>query len=185
MAKNLIQQDINSNKGSKIKEERELGKKIYDIRVNTTKYKISNAIFMGILLFLLCLTLIRFIVIFKNWLVITISIIASISCVIWMILAIKKSLIKVNYVLYENYLVKSIEDWDDYANHLDFTGYKIKTSVTDKIFKPKTSTIYLFYNDKKLPILKLSCIEEDCEKVMRIILNTINARKKEKENPNE
>lgn len=182
MAKNLIQQDIKSNKSSKIKNERELGNQIYNISVNTKKYRISNAIFMGILLFLLILTLIRFIVIFKNWLVITISIIASISCVIWMILAIKKSLIKVNYTLYENYLVKSIEDWDDYADHLNFTGYKIKTSLADKLFKPKTSTIYLFYNNKQLPILKLSCIEEDCEKVMHIILHTINTRK-DKNNP--
>ena len=98
-----------------------------------------------------------------------------------MILAIKKSLIKVNYTLYENYIVKSIEDWDDYADHLNFTGYKISTSLADRLFKPKTSTIYLFYNDKTLPIVKLSCIEEDCENVIKIILNTINIRKNQAE----
>jgi hypothetical protein len=48
-------------------------------------------------------------------------------------------------------------------------GYKIKTAIVDKMFKPKTKTIILYYNDKYLPYLKLSCISEDTTKLIELI----------------
>lgn len=180
----LIKKDIkNKKKQEKLEywHPTNLGNKLYTISVNSHKYRVSNAIFMGVLSALLIATLVRFLFILHNWLTISISSIAIVLCVVWMILAIKRSLIKVEYTLYENYIVKSFEDWDDYADHLKYTGYKISTTLIDKLFKPRTSTIYLFYDDKRLPYLKLSCIEEDAQKVADIILDAIKARQKKAE----
>lgn len=183
--KKLIKKDIKSKKKQEKLEywhPSNLGKKLYDISVNTRKYRLSNAIFMGILSALLIATLVQFILIFKNWLVVLISSLTIVLCIVWMVLALKRSLVKVEYTLYENYLVKSFEDWDDYADHLKYRGYKISSTLIDKMFKPRTSTIYLFYNDKRLPYIKLSCIEEDVEKVMEIVSAAIKNRQNSAKN---
>lgn len=168
---NLIKKDISkkTDKSFSITP----GKKIHSISVNPRKYRLSSAIFMGILSVLLIATFVRFIFIFRNWLVISISVLAIASCLIWMILALERSLIKVEYTIYDNCIVKSFEDCDDCADHSKFVGYKLKTSLIDKMFKPKTSTLILFYNDTQLPYVKLSCIQEDVQAVVDILLKTI------------
>ena len=146
-----------------------LGKKIHEIKVDVEKYRKTNAIIMSILSAILILIFVRFISIFNHWLVVTISFVAILCCIVWTVLAVKKSLIRVEYTLYENYILKAYEDACTYADNSKFTGYKIKISLADKIFKPKTQTIILYYNDKYLPYLKLSCISEDVNKLISLI----------------
>ena len=146
-----------------------LGKKIHEIKVDVEKYRKTNAIIMSVLSAILILIFVRFILIFNHWLVITISFTTILSCIVWTIFAVKKSLIKVEYTLYENYVLKAYEDACTYANNSKFMGYKIKTAIVDKMFKPKTQTIILYYNDKLLPYLKLSCISEDTAKLIELI----------------
>ena len=118
------------------------------------KYRKTNAVVMSILSSILILIFVRFVLIFNNWVVTVISFITIFCCILWTILAVKKSLIKVEYSLYENYILKAYEDACTYADNSKFTGYKIKTSLVDKMFKPKTQTIILYYKDKFLPYLK-------------------------------
>ena len=156
-----------------------LGKKIHEIKVDVEKYRKTNAIIMSILSAILILMFVRFVSIFNHWLVITISFIAILSCIVWTILAVKKSLVTVEYTLYENYMLKSYEDACTYADNSKFMGYKIKTAIVDKMFKPKTKTIILYYNDKLLPYLKLSCISEDVNELIMLIQQYCNKTKKE------
>lgn len=172
---NLIKQDIYHKKtNTPHKHINEcppiLGKKIHDINVDVEKYRKTNAIIMSALSAILILIFVRFILIFNHWLVITISFTTILCCIVWTIFAVKKSLIKVEYVLYENYILKAYEDACTYADNSKFMGYKIKTTLADKMFKPKTQTIILYYNDKLLPYLKLSCISEDVNQVIKLIL---------------
>lgn len=180
----LIKQDINQRKTqTATKHINEcppiLGKKIHSISVDAQKYRKTNAIVMSILTAVLILTLVNFVITFNHWLVITIAFVTILCIIIWTILAVKKSLIKVEYVVYENYILKAYEDWCAYADNKKFRGYKIKTTLADKMFKPKTKTLILYYNDKTLPYLKLSCINEDIEKLIDLILKYC---KKKKEN---
>lgn len=146
-----------------------LGKKVHEIKVDVEKYRKTNAIIMSVLSAILILIFVRFILIFNHWLVIAISFTTILSCIVWTIFAVKKSLIKVEYTLYENYVLKAYEDACTYADNSKFTGYKIKTSLSDKMFKPKTKTLILYYNDKLLPYLKLSCISEDVNELITLI----------------
>ena len=66
-------------------------------------------------------------------------------------------------------MLKAYEDACTYADNSKFIGYKIKTTIADKMFKPKTQTIILYYNDKLLPYLKLSCISEDVNNLIELI----------------
>lgn len=171
---NLIKQDVHQQKThNPHKHINEcppvLGKKIHEIKVDVEKYRKTNAIIMSVLSAILILIFVRFILIFNHWLVITISFTTILSCIVWTIFAVKKSLIKVEYTLYENYVLKAYEDACTYADNSKFMGYKIKTAIVDKMFKPKTQTIILYYNDKLLPYLKLSCISEDTTKLIELI----------------
>lgn len=148
-----------------------LGKKLYDINIASRKYVRANTIVMSILSILLILTLVQFIVTFNNWLVITISFITILCCIIWATLAVKRSLLKIEYVIYENYIVQSYEDWSAYGDMKKFKGYKIKTTLLDKLFKPKTQTLIIYFNDKYLPYLKLSCINDDMNKIVDTLIN--------------
>ena len=142
-----------------------LGKKIHSIKVDVEKYRKTNAIIMSVLSFVLIMIFVRFVLIFNNWIVTVISFITILCCIIWTIFAVKKSLIKVEYTLYEHYILKAYEDACTYADNSKFTGYKIKTSLVDKMFKPKTQTIILYYKDKFLPYLK--CFEiHTCQTVL-------------------
>jgi len=172
---NLLKQDIHQQKApTPHKHINEcppiLGQKVHEIDVNVDKYRKTNAIIMSILSSILILIFVRFISIFSHWLVIAISFVTILCCIVWTILAVKKSLIKVEYVIYENYIVKAYEDACTYADNSKFIGYKIKTSIVDKMFKPKTQTLILYYKDKLLPYLKLSCISEDMDKLINIVL---------------
>ena len=153
-----------------------LGKKIHEIDVDVQKYRKSNAVFMSILSAILVLIFVRFILIFNHWWVISIAFITILCCVLWTILAVKKSMIRVEYVLYENYMLKAYEDSCTYGDNSKFMGYKIKTSIVDKMFKPKTKTIILYYKDKLLPYLKLSCIIEDTSKLIKLIQKYCNKK---------
>ncbi|MFQ6723936.1 MAG: hypothetical protein ACLRFE_01195 [Clostridia bacterium] len=171
---NLIKQDIHQQKTqSPHKHISEcppvLGKKIHEIKVDVEKYRKTNAIIMSVLSSILILIFVRFILIFNHWLVITISFTTILCCIVWTIFAVKKSLIKVEYTLYENYVLKAYEDACTYADNSKFMGYKIKTSIVDKMFKPKTKTIILYYSNKYLPYLKLSCISEDTTELIELI----------------
>ena len=171
---NLIKQDITHQKTrSPHKHINEcppiLGKKIYEIKVDVEKYRKTNAVIMSVLSFVLIMIFVRFILIFNHWLVITISFITILCCIMWTVLAVKKSLIKVKYILYENCILKAYEDGCTYADNAKFVGYKIKTTLVDKMFKPKTQTLILYYNDKFLPYLKLSCISEDVNELIILI----------------
>ena len=172
---NLIKQDIQQQKTNiATKHINEcppiLGKKVHEVKVDVQKYRKTNAVLMSVLSAFLILIFVRFISIFNHWLVITISFVTILCCIIWTILAVKKSLIRVEYTLYENYIIKAYEDSCTYAKNCKFTGYKIKTSIVDKMFKPKTQTLILYYKDKCLPYLKLSCISEDVNKLVNLIL---------------
>lgn len=178
---NLIKQDIHQQKTqTPHKHINEcppvLGKKIHNINVDVQKYRKTNAIVMSILSAILILIFVRFILIFNHWLVITISFTTILCCIVWTIFAVKKSLIKVEYTLYENYVLKAYEDACTYADNSKFMGYKIKTSIVDKMFKPKTQTLILYYNDKLLPYLKLSCISEDTNKLITLIQQYCNKK---------
>ncbi len=178
---NLIKQDIHQQKTqSPHKHINEcppiLGKKIHEIKVDVEKYRKTNAIIMSVLSAILILIFVRFILIFNHWLVITISFTTILSCIVWTIFAVKKSLIKVEYTLYENYVLKAYEDACTYGDNSKFMGYKIKTAIVDKMFKPKTKTIILYYNDKLLPYLKLSCISEDTTKLIALIQQYCNKK---------
>lgn len=178
---NLIKQDIHQQKTNlPTKHINEcppvLGKKIHQISIDVEKYRKTNAIIMSILSAILILTLVYFIITFNHWLVITISFITILCCIVWTVLAVKKSLIKVEYVLYENYVIKAYEDSCTYGDNSKFMGYKIKTAIVDKMFKPKTKTIILYYNDKLLPYLKLSCISEDTTKLIALIQQYCNKK---------
>lgn len=180
---NLIKQDITHQKAhNPHKHINEcppiLGKRIHSIDVDVQKYRKTNAVVMSVLSAILILIFVRFISIFNHWLVITISFVTILCCIIWTILAVKKSLIKVEYVLYENYIVKAYEDACTYGDNSKFMGYKIKTSIVDKMFKPATKTIILYYNDKLLPYLKLSCISEDVNKLIILIQKYCNNKEK-------
>lgn len=153
-----------------------LGKKVHEIKVDVEKYRKTNAIIMSILSAILILIFVRFISVFNHWLVITISFIAILCCIVWTILAVKKSLIRVEYTLYENYVLKAYEDACTYADNSKFKGYKIKTAIVDKMFKPRTQTLILYYNDKYLPYLKLSCISEDITKLITLIQKYCNKK---------
>ena len=171
---NLIQQDIIQQKThSPHKHINEcppiLGNKIHEINVDVEKYRKTNAIIMSVLSFALIMIFVRFILIFNHWLVIAISFTTILSCIVWTIFAVKKSLIKIEYTLYENYILKAYEDACTYADNSKFIGYKIKTTFADKMFKPYTKTIILYYDDKFLPYLKLSCISEDVNKLIDLI----------------
>ena len=178
---NLIKQDIHQQKTqSPHKHINEcppvLGKKIHEIKVNVEKYRKTNAVIMSVLSAILILIFVRFVLIFNHWIVISISFVTILCCIIWTILAVKKSLIKVEYTLYENYVLKSYEDACTYADNSKFAGYKIKTSIVDKMFKPKTQTIILYYNDKLLPYLKLSCISENVTELIALIQKYCNKK---------
>ena len=171
---NLIKQDIHQQKThSPHKHINEcppvLGKKVHEIQVDVNKYRKTNAIIMSALSFMLIMIFVRFILLFNHWLVVTISFVTILCCIVWTIFAVKKSLIKVEYTLYENYILKAYEDGCTYADNSKFTGYKIKTAIVDKMFKPKTQTLILYYNDKYLPYLKLSCINEDVNKLIALV----------------
>ncbi len=171
---NLIKQDITQQKThTPHKHINEcppvLGKKVHEVKVDVEKYRKTNAIIMSVLSFALIMIFIRFILIFNHWWVITISFVTILCCIVWTIFAVKKSLIKVEYTLYEHYMLKAYEDACTYANNSKFTGYKIKTSLVDKMFNPKTQTLILYYNDKYLPYLKLSCISEDVTELITLI----------------
>ena len=171
---NLIKQDITQQKThTPHKHINEcppiLGKKVHEIKIDAEKYRKTNAIIMSVLSFALIMIFIRFVLIFNHWLIITISFMTILCCIIWTIFAVKKSLISVQYVLYENYIIKAYEDACTYANNSKFIGYKIKTSLIDKMFKPKTQTLILYYNDKFLPYLKLSCISENVDTLVKLI----------------
>ena len=172
---NLIKQDVHQQKvHNPHKTINEcppiLGKKIHSIKVDVEKYRKTNAIVMSVLSAILILIFVRFVLIFNNWIVTVVAFITIVCCILWTILAVKKSLIKVEYTLYEHYMLKAYEDACTYADNSKFTGYKIKTSLADRMFKPKTKTLILYYNDKLLPYLKLSCIKEDINNVVKIVL---------------
>ena len=178
---NLIKQDIHQQKThSPHKHINEcppvLGKKVHEIKVDVEKYRKTNAIIMSVLSAILILIFVRFISIFDHWLVISISFTAILCCIVWTIFAVKKSLIKVEYTLYENYVLKSYEDACTYADNSKFMGYKIKSTLADKMFKPKTQTIIFYYNDKLLPCLKLSCISEDVNELITLIQRYCNKK---------
>lgn len=153
-----------------------LGKKLYNIKIDTNKYIKSNAIFVGILCALLVLSLVKFIITFNHWLVITIAFTAILSIIVWTVLSVKRSLIKVEYSIYENYLIKAYEDWCTYASHEKFMGYKLKRTILDRLTKRKTYTLILYYSDKYLPVLKLSCIDDDVQKIIDIIIKCNKAK---------
>ena len=174
--KTLIQKNIKQNKDKRSTHTCSccppvLGKKLYNINIEKQKYVRANAIVMSILSALLILTLVRFIITFRHWLVITIAFVTILCCIIWTILAVKRSLIKIEYTIYEHYIVKSHEDWNAYGDMKKFKGYKIKTTLLDKLFKPKTQTLIVYFNDKYLPYLKLSCINDDMAKIIKVIIN--------------
>ena len=176
---NLIKQDVHQKKVHNPRKTINecppiLGKKVHSIKVDVEKYRKTNAIVMSVLSAILILIFVRFVLIFNNWVVTVIAFITIVCCMLWTILAVKKSLIKVEYTLYEHYMLKAYEDACTYADNSKFTGYKIKTSLADKMFNPKTKTIILYYNDKLLPYLKLSCISEDVNKLIAIILKYCN-----------
>ena len=178
---NLIKQDIHQQKTqAPHKHINEcppvLGKKIHDINVDVQKYRKTNAVVMSILSAILILIFVRFILIFNHWLVVTISFTTILCCIVWTIFAVKKSLIKVEYTLYENYILKAYEDACTYGDNSKFMGYKIKTSIVDKMFKPKTQTLILYYNDKLLPYLKLSCISENVNELITLIQKYCNKK---------
>lgn len=171
---NLIKQDIHQQKThSPHKHINEcppvLGKKIHEIKVDVEKYRKTNAIIMSVLSFALIMIFVRFILVFNNWIVTTISFVTILCCIIWTIFAVKKSLIRVEYILYENCILKAYEDGCTYGDNSKFMGYKIKTTLVDKMLKPKTQSVILYYNDKFLPYLKLSCISEDVNELITLI----------------
>ncbi len=178
---NLIKQDVHQQKAhNPHKHINEcppvLGKKVHSIKLDVEKYRKTNAVVMSVLSAILILIFVRFVLIFNNWVVTVIAFITIFCCILWTILAVKKSLIKVEYTLYENYILKAYEDACTYADNSKFTGYKIKTAIVDRMFKPKTKTIILYYNDKLLPYLKLSCISEDVNKLITLILKYCNKK---------
>ena len=171
---NLLKQDIHQQKTHLPTKHIDecppiLGKKIHSVSIDVQKYRKTNAIIMSVLSALLILIFVRFVSIFRHWLVISISFTAILCCIVWTVLAVKKSLIKVEYILYENYMVKSYQDWCAYGDNAKFKGYKIKTSLVDKMSKPNTQTLILYYSDKYLPFLKLSCISEDVPQLIELI----------------
>ncbi len=172
---NLIKQDIDIKKNHSVTKNINqappiLGKKIYSIKVDAQKYRKANSIVISILTFALILSLVNFIITFNHWLVVSIAFTTILCFIIWAILAVKKSLIKVEYVLYENYVIKAYEDWYACVDISKFIGYKIKSTFTDKIFKPVTKTLILYFNDKEISHLKLNCINDDLDKIINLIL---------------
>lgn len=183
-SESLIKQTIKQTKTSKklarspkkkVKRHKKLehpnfGQPVYNINIVKQKYVKSNAIIMSILSILLILTLVRFILTFNHWLVITIASTASFCCMIWVIFAVKRSMLRVELCIYEKYLVKCFEDSYIYCKHNKMIGYKIKTSLLDRMFKPKTKTLIVYYNSKTVPNIKMSCIKDNFDKIIELLV---------------
>lgn len=189
MSKNsLIQQNIKQKRNSSAKKQKKVkkplhpdfGEVVYDVNIAKQKYIKTNTVIMSILTILLVLTLIRFVFTFHHWLILTIAFTASFCCILWVIFAIKRSMVKVELCIYEKYLVKQFEDACVYCEHKLMTGYKIKTNILDKMFKPKTKTLIVYYNNKVLPYIRMSCIEDDMDKIVATLVELSNKSKSEK-----
>ncbi len=148
----------------------DFGEVAYNVNIAKQKYVKTNTVIMSILTILLVLTLIRFVFTFHHWLVLTIAFTASFCCILWVIFAIKRSMVRVELCIYEKYLVKHFEDSCVYCEHKLMSGYKIKTNILDKLFKPKTKTLIVYYNNKVLPYVRMSCIDDDMDKIIDLII---------------
>ena len=105
----------------------EFGDKIKDIKIDETKYRISNLACLIILNILLFAVMIYFLVVMHNVWTITIAIFTMITCLVWSISSYVLSVLKIKYTLYENAIVKN---FDTSVNVGELNKLKRKNRIT-------------------------------------------------------
>lgn len=181
MSKNK-KEKVLSNKPKKKKEKTilgvsvnfNLGKKIKEIEMDTSKYKISNLIFLIALNVLLVAVMIYFLTIIYNAMILTIALFTIVICLIWSVTSFLCSVIKIKYSIYEFGIVKDFDSSKNIGEFGKLVGYKKKTSIIDILGKNKTSTLVLKFNNKWCSRISFPCISENIDDVISIITTLAN-----------
>ena len=161
----------------------EFGDKIKDIKIDETKYRISNLACLIILNILLFAVMIYFLVVMHNVWTITIAIFTMITCLVWSISSYVLSVLKIKYTLYENAIVKNFDTSVNVGELNKLKSIKIGKSLLDKIGKIKTSTITIHFTNKWCSKIVLSCIDDNINEIAeQIIYFAGQAKQKLKEN---
>lgn len=131
----------------KIKNSKELGEFIYEINVEKRIY------FKKLLtLFIVCDTILlaAFVylnIVLENWVVMLVSILIFIACIVTSILNVKTSVANLKYVIYQNYIVTGTGSNEEYLKIADLIDMKDMRTLSDAMFKNKTSCLILYFNN--------------------------------------
>ena len=182
--KNLGEQKIKAKK-QKEKKKREktilgvpvnfnLGKKIKEIEMDTSKYRISNLVFLITLNVLLVAVMIYFLTIVYNAMIFTLAVFTVVVCIIWSVATYLFDVIKIRYIIYEFGIVKNFDSSKNIGEFSKLIGYKKRKSLIDMLGKKKTSTLVLKFNNKWCSRISLPCISENVEDIIFIITTLSN-----------
>lgn len=146
-----------------------LGKKIKDIEMDSSKYKVSNLIFLIVLNVLLVAVMVYYLTIIYNIVILIIAIFTVLVCLVWSLCSYFFSVIKIKYTIYEFGVVKNFDTSKNIGEFAKLVGYKKKTSLIDVLGKNKTSTLVLKFANKWCNKITLTCITENVDELITII----------------
>lgn len=146
-----------------------LGKKVKEIEMDISKYKISNLIFLITLNVLLVAVMIYFLSVIYNVMILTIAVFTVVLCLVWSVATYLYSVIKIRYSIYEFGIVKNFDSSKNIGEFAKLVGYKKKTSFIDILGKTKTSTLVLKFSNKWCSRISFPCISENVDDIIAII----------------
>lgn len=147
----------------------DLGKKVKDISIDIDKYKVTNLVLLIILNILLAGTLVYYLSIVSNALLICVSVFIMIMCLVWSVISYKKGIITLKYTLYENAVVKDYDSSINVGVLEKLIGIRVVSTFIDKIGSNKTKTIILRFDNKWCSKIGLTCVNEDVDEIIHII----------------
>lgn len=147
----------------------DLGKKIKDIEMDSSKYKIVNLLLLIVLNVALIGVLTYFLTLIYNVMILLIVIFTITLCAVWSICTYIMSIIKIKYTIYGHAIVKNFDTSQNIGEFSKLISCKKKTRLIDIIGKKRTSSIILKFSNKWCPKITLSCITEDVDALIEQI----------------
>lgn len=147
----------------------DLGKKIKDIEMDSSKYKIVNLLLLIVLNVALIGVLTYFLTLIYNVMILLIVIFTITLCAAWSICTYIMSIIKIKYTIYGHAIVKNFDTSQNIGEFSRLISCKKKTRLIDLFGKKRTSSIILKFSNKWCPKITLSCITEDVDALIEQI----------------
>ncbi len=180
---NSKQEKIKKEKPQKVKKEKkkkekkilgvpiniDLGKKIKDIEMDSSKYKIVNLLLLIVLNVVLIGVMTYFLTLIYNAMILLIVIFTITLCAVWSVCTYIMSIIKIKYTIYEHAIIKNFDTSQNIGEFSKLISCKKKTRFIDLFGKNKTSSIILKFSNKWCPKITLSCITEDVDALIEQI----------------